>query len=89
MLPVEEYRRRAQEDFTSVQEYSIHPEYDETTAPEYEFLVPNTYQEIRRQRAEGGSDEAADLAEGTGAGEVPADDVVTGTGKETEPRQRG
>lgn len=89
VLPVEEYRRRAQEDFTSVQEYSIHPEYDETTAPEYESLVPNTYQEIRRQRAEGGSDEAADLAEGTGAGEVPADDVVTGAEQTVEPRERG
>jgi len=86
---VEEYRRRAQEDYASVQEYSIHPEYDETTAPEYESLVPNTYQEIRRQRTEGGADEAAELAEGTGAGEVPADDVVTGAEQTVEPRERG
>ncbi|MFW0169242.1 BCCT family transporter [Rothia sp. P4278] len=44
VLPVEEYHRRAQEDFSSIGEVTIRPEYEVGSEPEYEGLVPNTGQ---------------------------------------------
>lgn len=44
VLPVEEYHRRAQEDFSSIDEVTIRPEYELGSEPEYEGLVPNTGQ---------------------------------------------
>lgn len=54
VLPMEEYHRRAAEDYEAIQEYSIRPEYDETTAPEFESRIPNTSQ-IRKVLREGDS----------------------------------
>ena len=44
VLPVEEYRRRAREDYDSVEDVVLRPEYEAGTEPEYESLVPNTSQ---------------------------------------------
>lgn len=44
VIPAEEYRRRAREDFNSVQEVVIRPEFEEGTEPEFEARVPNTGQ---------------------------------------------
>ncbi|WP_421083996.1 BCCT family transporter [Rothia nasimurium] len=44
VLPMEEYHRRAQEDFSSIEEVTIRPEYELGTEPEFEGLVPNTGQ---------------------------------------------
>lgn len=44
VLPIEEYHRRAQEDFSSIEEVTIRPEYELGTEPEFEGLVPNTGQ---------------------------------------------
>lgn len=44
VIPVEEYRRRAQEDHASVQDVVMRPEYEVGTEPEFESLVPNTGQ---------------------------------------------
>ena len=50
VIPAEEYRRRAREDFSSVQEVVIRPEFEEGTEPEFEARVPNTGQ-IRAVKA--------------------------------------
>ena len=55
VLPMEEYHRRAAEDYEAVREYSIRPEYDEATAPEFESRIPNTTQ-IRKMMKEEQSD---------------------------------
>ena len=52
VLPVEEYRRRATDDWDSVQEYRMRPEFDEETGPEFETRVPKTTQN-RQQRSQG------------------------------------
>lgn len=57
VLPVEEYRRRAEEDYSSVQDYTIRPAFDEETAPEFESRVPRTGQIPVVEKQE--SDEAA------------------------------
>lgn len=44
VIPIEEYHRRAQEDFSSIEEVTIRPEYEPGTEPEFEGLVPNTGQ---------------------------------------------
>ncbi|MDO4898480.1 MAG: BCCT family transporter [Rothia sp. (in: high G+C Gram-positive bacteria)] len=44
VIPIEEYHRRAQEDYTSVEEVTMRPEYELGTEPEFEGLVPNTGQ---------------------------------------------
>lgn len=44
VLPIEEYHRRAQEDFSSVDDVVMRPEYHIGTEPEFESLVPNTGQ---------------------------------------------
>lgn len=44
VIPIEEYHRRAQEDFSSIEEVTIRPEYELGTEPEFEGLVPNTGQ---------------------------------------------
>ena len=44
VIPIEEYHRRAQEDFSSIDEVTIRPEYELGTEPEFEGLVPNTGQ---------------------------------------------
>ncbi|WP_237223844.1 BCCT family transporter [Rothia nasisuis] len=44
VIPLEEYHRRAQEDFSSIEEVTIRPEYELGTEPEFEGLVPNTGQ---------------------------------------------
>lgn len=44
VIPIEEYHRRAQEDFSSIDEVTIRPEYEPGTEPEFEGLVPNTGQ---------------------------------------------
>lgn len=44
VIPIEEYYRRAQEDFSSIEEVTIRPEYELGTEPEFEGLVPNTGQ---------------------------------------------
>ncbi|MFD1616971.1 BCCT family transporter [Rothia amarae] len=51
VIPAEEYRRRAREDFSSVQEVVIKPEFEEGTEPEFEARVPNTGQ-IRAVKAD-------------------------------------
>lgn len=51
VIPAEEYRRRAREDFSSVQEVVIRPEFEEGTEPEFEARVPNTGQ-IRAVKAD-------------------------------------
>ena len=51
VLPVEEYRRRAREDYDSVEDVVLRPEYEAGTEPEYESLVPNTSQ-FRRVSAD-------------------------------------
>lgn len=51
VIPVEEYRRRAREDFSSVQEVVIRPEFEVGTEPEFEARVPNTGQ-IRAVKAD-------------------------------------
>lgn len=44
VIPIEEYHRRAQEDFSSIEEVTMRPEYEVGTEPEFEGLVPNTGQ---------------------------------------------
>lgn len=44
VIPIEEYHRRAQEDFSSIEEVTMRPEYEIGTEPEFEGLVPNTGQ---------------------------------------------
>ncbi|MFW0184898.1 BCCT family transporter [Rothia sp. CCM 9418] len=44
VLPIEEYHRRAQEDFSSIEDVVMRPEFEVGTEPEYESLVPNTGQ---------------------------------------------
>lgn len=44
VLPMEEYHRRAQEDFSSVEDVVMRPEYEIGTEPEFESLIPNTGQ---------------------------------------------
>lgn len=44
VIPIEEYHRRAQEDFSSIEEVTIRPEFELGTEPEFEGLVPNTGQ---------------------------------------------
>lgn len=51
VIPAEEYRRRAREDFSSVQEVVIRPEFEEGTEPEFEARVPNTGQ-VRAVKAD-------------------------------------
>ena len=44
VIPIEEYHRRAQEDFSSIEEVTMRSEYEVGTEPEFEGLVPNTGQ---------------------------------------------
>lgn len=62
VIPAEEYRRRAREDFSSVQEVVIRPEFEEGTEPEFEARVPNTGQ-IRAVKADSKAEKSSSTAE--------------------------
>lgn len=49
VLPAEEYRRRAQEEGADMSDYTIRPEFELGTEPEYDTHTPNTW---HQQRAE-------------------------------------
>lgn len=80
VLPIEEYHRRAQEDFASVEDVVIRPEYELGTEPEFESLVPNTGQ-IRVVTAEEIAEDAAAKKTATIDPQTGAThQVTTGTG---------
>ena len=92
VLPVEEYHRRAREDFSSVYDVVLRPEYEIGTEPEYEGLVPNTGQ-IRAVTAEEIAQDAKEKSIAGAPGEkfatheltdlqgAPAGDLDPNTGK--------
>ena len=53
VLPAEEYHRRAQEEGVDINDYTIRPEYEVGTEPEYDTHTPNTWhrQKTIAQRA--------------------------------------
>lgn len=92
VLPIEEYRRRAREDFSSVDDVVMRPEYEVGTEPEFEGLVPNTGQ-IRTVTAEEIADDAKEKSiagapgekfathELSGAQAAPSEKIDPNTGK--------
>lgn len=92
VLPIEEYRRRAREDFSSVDDVVMRPEYEVGTEPEFEGLVPNTGQ-IRTVTAEEIADDAKEKSiagapgekfathELSGAHVAPSEKIDPNTGK--------
>ncbi len=92
VLPVEEYHRRAREDFSSVDDVVLRPEYEIGTEPEYEGLVPNTGQ-IRTVTAEEIAQDAKEKSVAGAPGEnfathelthlevAPAEELDPNTGK--------
>ncbi len=53
VIPMEEYRRRAREDFSQISDVVVRPEYEEGTEPEHESLVPQTGQISAVKKQEG------------------------------------
>ena len=87
VLPVEEYRRRATDDWDSVQEYGMRPEFDEETGPEYETRVPQTTQMRQSKPRDGAEEDAADAGDGgspRAAAQVGDGPVRDGTHEESE-----
>lgn len=77
VLPIEEYRRRAREDFSSVDDVVMRPEYEVGTEPEFEGLVPNTGQ-IRTVTAEEIADDAKEKSIAGAPGEKFATHQLSG-----------